>query len=264
LRGISVLIRNYNEAQYLTRTLESVRNQRYNGQIEIVFVDSGSTDKSIEVAYSYDCKVIKIDKEDFTYGKALNLGMRNCSFDWVVILSSHCVLFNEDFLSRVSKNFGNPRLAAIRCEPITSKRFLEPLNLQEVSNPKYDQKFILDYWDKLICNACSVINRKVWLQLPFDENIEFAEDKKWNLDVFVLGYSLVIGEDLYYYYSRDNKNRYIKREFQSEIVYRKLFRKKRMNVYRLGFHYLLSSIKALKNMFIVFLNYLSNYRKLRI
>ena len=44
------------------------------GPTEIIIVDSGSTDKTIEIAESFHCKILEISPESFTFGKALNIG----------------------------------------------------------------------------------------------------------------------------------------------------------------------------------------------
>ncbi len=54
---VSVVIPNYNYAQYLPEAIESVLNQTY-PDIEVIYIDDGSTDNSLEIASRYDIMVL--------------------------------------------------------------------------------------------------------------------------------------------------------------------------------------------------------------
>ena len=68
----SVIVRCRDEVRTLERTLESLRRQTVDP--EIVVVDSGSSDGSLEVARRYADQLIEIPPETFTFGHALNVG----------------------------------------------------------------------------------------------------------------------------------------------------------------------------------------------
>ena len=75
---ISIVIRNKNEAEYLERTLYIVTKLYTNDFDEVVLVDNYSTDNSVAIANSYNCKVVFI--KDFTYGIACELNSKTSSF----------------------------------------------------------------------------------------------------------------------------------------------------------------------------------------
>ncbi|MGL6195940.1 MAG: glycosyltransferase family 2 protein [Thermoguttaceae bacterium] len=64
MQGISVIIPVYNREVFLKEAIESVLAQEYNGPIEIVVADDGSTDRSVEVAESFGPPVKVIRKPD--------------------------------------------------------------------------------------------------------------------------------------------------------------------------------------------------------
>ena len=73
--SISIVIRTLNEERYLPKVLTAIHAQKnLFGPTEIIIVDSGSTDKTIEIAESFHCKILEISPESFTFGKALNIG----------------------------------------------------------------------------------------------------------------------------------------------------------------------------------------------
>src|SRR5690606_16368828 len=72
---VSVVIRTLNEARHLRALLEGVRTQAYrDGRVELVVVDSGSTDGTLEIAREFEANVVHIAKEEFSFGRSLNLG----------------------------------------------------------------------------------------------------------------------------------------------------------------------------------------------
>lgn len=96
----SFVIRTKNEAIFLPQTLNAIREQRTTEKIEIIIVDSGSTDATLEIAKQFNCQVIKIRPEDFTWGYALNVGIQNAQGEYIGIISGHCVLTSKDFVSK--------------------------------------------------------------------------------------------------------------------------------------------------------------------
>ena len=60
--GVSVVIPCYNAAKYLRETLDSVLAQDYEGPLEVLVADDGSTDDSVEIIESYGSPVILLPK----------------------------------------------------------------------------------------------------------------------------------------------------------------------------------------------------------
>ena len=121
---ISVLIRNKNESKTLDKTLKSIYAQHFNVPFEIVIIDDGSSDNSIEVANRYGCKVVPLDKP-FTYGYAINFGLKHCQYDIILLLSSHNILISNDFSGKLVEYFEKPKVAGVRCTPIANKTQVE-------------------------------------------------------------------------------------------------------------------------------------------
>ena len=64
LAGVSVIVPTYNREQYLKECLDSILAQEYNGPLEIVVCDDGSTDKTLEIAESYGPPVVVLRKPE--------------------------------------------------------------------------------------------------------------------------------------------------------------------------------------------------------
>ena len=74
----SIVIRTYNEERYLNELLTAISEQKNNlVEHEVVIVDSGSTDRTLEIAEKHNCRITRIEKSEFTFGRSLNIG---CDF----------------------------------------------------------------------------------------------------------------------------------------------------------------------------------------
>jgi len=89
--SVSIVLRVKNEARMLHDVLQGVERQNYRGDMDVVVVDSGSTDGTLEIARAHNCRIFCIKPEDFSWGYALNLGAEKSTGDFIAYLSGHCV-----------------------------------------------------------------------------------------------------------------------------------------------------------------------------
>ena len=68
---ISIVIRAYNEEKHLPELLHRLKRQTIS-EFEIILVDSGSQDKTVPIAREGGAKIVKILKQNFSFGRALN------------------------------------------------------------------------------------------------------------------------------------------------------------------------------------------------
>ncbi|MFM6080140.1 MAG: glycosyltransferase family 2 protein [Dolichospermum sp.] len=68
----SIIIRTYNEQRYLEKLLKEIQNQVVDDLVyEVIIVDSGSTDKTLEIANKFNSKILNIKKSEFSFGRSL-------------------------------------------------------------------------------------------------------------------------------------------------------------------------------------------------
>ncbi len=193
---ISIIIRNHNEAQYLRDVLQALSKQ--DALHEIILVDNNSTDNSREIALQHNAKVISID--NFTYGRALNLGFAAASSEICVILSAHSLPLGTSFLAECTKPFVDEKIAAARCvyagKSADALRWMTPEKLDNSS----------DFISKGILASGCVVRRSVWQQVKFDEKLSAAEDKIWTRDVLNLGFTVISPIPAFYLYLKPIAN----------------------------------------------------------
>ncbi|RUM92151.1 MAG: hypothetical protein DSZ28_09865 [Thiothrix sp.] len=104
--SISIVIPAYNEAGFITNTLDSIFSSatRYAGQVEVIVVDNNSTDNTGEIAASMGAKVVFEAKNQIA--RARNTGARAATGDFLVFVDADTVL-EGDILDQVEVNLSS-------------------------------------------------------------------------------------------------------------------------------------------------------------
>ena len=188
LPTISLIVRTKNEEKWIGRCLNSIYSQKVNANIEVVLVDSGSTDHTIEVAkrFSID-KVLKI--KNFLPGKALNDGIRKSKGEYLVCLSAHCIPVENNWLQTLLDNFNDDKVAGVygRQLPLS---FTDPIDKRDLLITFGLDKRV-QVKDHFFHNANSMIPKRIWKKFPFDEEATNIEDRIWGKEVVNAGYRLI-------------------------------------------------------------------------
>ncbi|MBD3245686.1 MAG: glycosyltransferase [Candidatus Omnitrophica bacterium] len=182
---VSVVIRNRNEARYLEKILYALSLQRVPPD-EIIVVDNASEDNSAEVAARAQAKLVSIDTKTFTYGRALNRGIREASGEICVVLSAHTLPVGRNFIEECLVPFEDERIAGVRCVHGAKQRDLEEWISPQVLRSPVDPEKVIAYGP-----GCGyAIRRSVWQEIPFEEDLEMIEDKAWAWEVLRNGYHI--------------------------------------------------------------------------
>jgi GT2 family glycosyltransferase len=93
---VSVVVLNYNGARFLQQALESLAELDYDSY-EVVVVDNGSEDESLEVAGRFDARVIETGR-NLGFSKANNLGAAEAKGDFILFVNND-MRFDRSLLS---------------------------------------------------------------------------------------------------------------------------------------------------------------------
>ncbi len=173
----SVIVRARNEALTIERVLSSVRGQTV--PAEVVVVDSGSTDGTTDIARRWCDRLIEIPPERFSYGRALNIGARAATAPFHFALSAHCVVDRADWIERSLTHYRRADVAAtngLQGPPGASGTFYQDA-AHARENPYVG-----------FSNHASSWRAEVWEAFPFDEGLDYAEDKEWARRVLGAGW----------------------------------------------------------------------------
>jgi rhamnosyltransferase len=98
---VSVVILTYNGGDLLRRALDQVFRQRTAAELDVVLVDSGSTDGTEKLNQDYPVRIKSIPSESFTYGYARNLGFRTARGSFIGTISQDFVPRDENWLENL-------------------------------------------------------------------------------------------------------------------------------------------------------------------
>jgi len=84
---VSVIIPNYNYAKYVAEAINSALNQTYSN-LEVIVVNNGSTDNSLEVLKTFGEKIVLIDQENLGQSGARNVGLNHVSGELIAFLDA--------------------------------------------------------------------------------------------------------------------------------------------------------------------------------
>jgi rhamnosyltransferase len=202
LPSVSVVIRAKNEARFIGETLAAVLDPSALAPRQVVVVDSGSTDGTLDIVSSFDrVSLIQIQPHEFTYGYALNLGVSSVDADIVATLSAHSLPTDRDWLRNLLGPFHRARVAGVygRQVPRSNATFLELIGMR-LTGLLSDKPRLLDR-RPLFSNANGAFRRSLWLEHPFDEQVGGAEDIAWVRTMQELGYLIAYEPSAAVYHS---------------------------------------------------------------
>jgi glycosyltransferase involved in cell wall biosynthesis len=172
----SIVIRAYNEEKHIGRLLEGIKHQTLT-DVEIILVDSGSTDATVSIAESFGARIVRIASEEFTFGRSLNFGVREATSEFVVIASAHVYPVYPDWLESLLRPFEDERVALAYGKQrgpdsaIYSEQQIFHQWYPDASNPNQPTAF---------CNnANAAIRKSLWEKNPYDETLTGLEDLAW-------------------------------------------------------------------------------------
>jgi rhamnosyltransferase len=204
---VSIVIPVKNAEPYLRETLQAIFDQDTRLVYEVILVDSGSKDRTIETGSAFPVRIIQIPPEAFNHGLTRNLGVTEAAAEseFIVFLSQDAkpennrwleyliqpLLEDETVAGVFSRHLPRPGACASlvrQLTQLTQSGGGEKLVKQHPgSQAGFDShRFFLNFFS----NTSSAIRRKVWDEIPF-QRVDFAEDALWADQVIQAGYSIV-------------------------------------------------------------------------
>ena len=237
---VSVVIPTLNGGDKLIECVKSVKAQRFDKNYELVIIDSGSDDNSIEEIKSIFskskilCKIIIIDKRDFKHGRTRNHAIENCSGEIILLLTQDAIPTNENWIANLEKPFSQGsnvagvfgKHDAYENHPVLIHRnlrrhfrFMETLPERFINNFKeYEEKKSKRQLMHFFSNNNSAIRKSTWYEIPFPD-VDYGEDQAWADKILLKGYKIVYTPKAVVYHSHFYNFIGIYRRSLTEISY---------------------------------------------
>ena len=174
--SISIIVRTKNEQSAIGITLEKILSQEVGMPVEVIVVDSGSTDCTVEIAKQYTSGIFHIPAENFSFGHALNYGIERASGSIIVNVSAHCFPTDNFWLRELIAPIADGSAHATFGRQVA----IQGLNVfEEVSLKKHFPDHHEIKGRQPFSNANCAFLKKMWLEQKFDEELSSWEDYLW-------------------------------------------------------------------------------------
>jgi glycosyltransferase involved in cell wall biosynthesis len=169
----SVIIRCCNEESHIARLLHGILMQTEKS-VEIIVVDSGSTDSTVEIISRYPVKLLTIKPEDFSFGHSLNIGCRMACGEYIIVASAHVYPVYRNWIEQLIAPFEDPEIALT----YGKQRGDVPAHFSEkqIFEKWYPDSSCLNQSHPFCNNANAAIRRSVWEKIPYNETLTGLED----------------------------------------------------------------------------------------
>lgn len=201
---VSVIIPTKDGGELLREVLKRVFEQKTKYTYEVICVDSGSTDNTIEIIKSFPCRLFCIQPSEFGHGKTRNYGAGKGTGEFIMFLTQDAMPADENWIEnfidamkldvRIAGGFGihYPYPACNVPDNRDLKRHFQNFGnentifqLEDYSRYNNDsgyKQYLCFFSDN---NSC--LRRSVWEKIPYDD-VNFAEDQIWARKIIEAGY----------------------------------------------------------------------------
>lgn len=192
---ISIVLLTYNGDTYLAEVLASIFSQTTRFSYEVIAIDSGSSDRTLEIIKEFPVTLVQISNHEFGHGRTRNLGARHAAGQYVVFLTQDATPANEYWLDNLvrplveipnvagaySRQIPRPdcnpwesRDISVGAGPISAVKRVDFQDPFQKENYRVHQSRFITF-----SNVSSSIRKNVLHRLPFAENIVMVEDQEW-------------------------------------------------------------------------------------
>jgi len=189
-KAVSVIMRSFNEAWAIGDTIRQLFAQKFDGDIELVVIDSGSSDGSLEIInHARPAKLITIPPGTYVPGVVLNRGAREAAHEWLVYLNADATPVGDTWLTELLA----PCLADATVGAAFSRQLPRP-DCEAVFAHDYDRCFGPNResarWEHFFSMVSCVTRRAVLDKHPIREDLQYAEDDEWTRRLTAAGYQI--------------------------------------------------------------------------
>jgi rhamnosyltransferase len=187
--AVSIIMRSFNEGWALRETLPALQAQEHKDW-ELIVIDSGSTDGSVELIRSVRPKhFIQIAPHEYNPARVMNHGMQLARSDLGVFLNADATPQTSRWLQPLVASLLDPRVAAVfgRQIPRPDCRAVYAHDYERCFGPNRESA----KWDHFFSMASSGIRKDIWAKRGFNERLQYSEDDEYTRWCRAQGYGVV-------------------------------------------------------------------------
>lgn len=215
----SIIIPTKNAGHAFKAILDSVVSQQIDGEFEVLVVDSGSSDGTVELVKQYQqIRLIEINSGEFGHGKTRNFAISKTAGEFIAMITHDALPLNSYWLAELLKTAeADPRIAGVfgrhvaypDATPFTEQElkahfqgFLAWPVVELEDNLRYANEEGYRQYLYFFSDNNALLRRKVWQEIPYPE-VDFAEDQAWARLIIEAGYRKAYAHDAVVAHSHD-------------------------------------------------------------
>ena len=232
---ISIVIPVKNAMPWLEKQLEAFSIQTRFSETELIYIDSGSTDGTVEVFEAAGMDIIQVAPESFNHGLTRNLGVAKAKGKYVVMTVQDAVPATREWLDLLLQGFEENKDVVAVCgsQLVPEEDDTNPLEWNEPWEPGKPkgriEQYSTDAFNKLtpfekktacnLDNVCTMYLKEALLQQPF-EFARFGEDVIWGTMAIKRGLALYYSyQAAVFHYHNENYSFTFNRTIAVSYVY---------------------------------------------
>ena len=226
---VSIVIRALNEATHLPALYSGLLRQTRRPD-QVILVDSGSTDDSVAISRAHGAEIVHIKPDEFSFGRALNLGCAHATGDILVFVSAHVYPLDEKWLEQMVAPFERDEVGLVYGGQTGDNRsHFSELELLRTWFPDVSD----DDQESPFCNnANCAIRASAWRDLPYDETLTGLEDLDWAKRALETGWKLVYQADARIAHIHNEPFTATRNRYRREaIAHRRIFHDQDINLF---------------------------------
>ena len=186
-KSCSIVIRSFNEERHIGQLLHGIQQQTIR-DVQIIVVDSGSTDATLSIVSRYPVKVISISPEKFSFGRSLNIGCEEANKDFIVLASAHVYPLYKDWLEKLISPFNSSKIGLVYGKQVGGNK--TRLSEHRIFSQWFPDDQTHQQKHPFCNNANAAIPRSMWYKYPYNEKLTGLEDIAWANDVMHKGFHI--------------------------------------------------------------------------
>lgn len=201
-KSVSVIIPTKNAGKDFPILMKTLNAQRGFEKIEVVVVDSGSTDETLETAKLLGATVINIKPEDFSHSGARNLGAKAASGDYLLFIVQDALPPNDTWLATMYMTLIENDLAVVSCAETPREdadlfyrqncwnyyNFLGVNNTDRIFSLPKSQDYVSLRQNGQLSDLANFISRDIFMQYGY--RLNYAEDLDLGIRLIKDGHTL--------------------------------------------------------------------------
>jgi glycosyltransferase involved in cell wall biosynthesis len=200
--SMSIVVPTLNGGELFTHLCRHLQLLRERSDLEVLVIDSGSTDGTVASARNAGLRVHEITAAEFGHGRTRNLGVRLTRGEVVCFLTQDVLPCTPDWPFRFAAALEDNSVAGVYGRQVPRDATSMEMFFVAMNYPDEPLRFVPQPGGHhprpgrvLFSNAFSAVRRGVVTAVPFADDARFSEDQMWAHQALAAGYSIAYRAD---------------------------------------------------------------------